>query len=110
MPSVLHPLPHVAGCIVKAEWIRVERTYWWGLSSTPTTITIFAICHAGFHLITPPVVGLGSSPSRVLPFSFCRQTITLASLLRQPLGVFHGVIPRHVDYRLPASAPTLIVW
>jgi len=101
------PLINIPCRIKQPKRIGCKGAYWGSVLITVATITIITIGIIGANLITPPVFGLGTGTSGIFPLGFGRQTVLMASLLSQPLGVGGCIEPRHIDDWMVASSRTI---
>src|SRR6266404_7210703 len=109
MPAILHPLPHIAGHIVEAERIGLERSDRRGSQFAPLVFAAMAVGVFFVDLVAPVKGRRGASTSRVFPFGFGEQPVFLAGHLAEPRHICLGVVPVQIDDRSVEPSPAVVV-
>src|SRR5580704_8542936 len=84
MGAILDPLPYVAGRVVEAERIGLERSGRRGLAIVPAAAASVAIGVALADRVAPGIGGRGAGARRIFPFGLGEQTVAPAGRVGQP--------------------------
>ena len=97
--TTLHPLQHIAGCVIQPEWVRLEAANCSRTVSRILRTTVEAVAAPDFEIITPTVGSAVTRRCSVFPFGFTEQAIDFPSFRSKPLAVRIRVIPAYVHDR-----------
>ena len=99
VPAVLNPLIDAAAHVVESKGIWLEAAHLDRLLGGRDVGAIPAIGHARLKLVAPPVLGLGTSASRIFPFSFAWKPVRLPRRGRKPGDILLGIAPAYIRDR-----------
>ena len=93
---------------------RRDQTYWRRMSR-PARLAVIPLAAAAVAIgivladvVTPRIGRLRPGTRRIFVFGLGQQPIGLASHLGEPCHIALGVLPGHVDHRLPSASPARI--